>query len=290
MLLKGDASQLEWRVKVFLAQDPVGMKEIELVQSGKLASFHDLNKEAFGLPNKTIAKVFLYRMIFADAFGDNGYSGPAFAYANDAEFQGTSKSVKYWENVVEKFFDKYKGVRKHSIDTIKEAVDKGFLTVPSGCHYPYAPRLRRGVLDWPRTEILNYPVQGFSAHLMQVARLLAYEELQELINAGIVPPELALFINTVHDDIEMDVDNHPNLCYTICCLLEDSFRGIPKGFEQRYGSKINVPMSGEIKFGMSLDDESMEKFNRATFFDDYEKYIENYEKQKNLSSGVLSKK
>ena len=115
MLLKGDAAQLEWRVKVLLAQDKVGMEEIKLVQEGKLASFHDLNRVEFGLPDKQVAKTFLYRMIFADAFGDRGHEGPAFSYANDAEFQGTSKSVKYWAEVIGRFFNKYKGVNKHSI-------------------------------------------------------------------------------------------------------------------------------------------------------------------------------
>ena len=85
LLLKCDASQLEWRVKVFLAQDKVAMQEIE-----ENLDLHTDNQKVFGLPSRLIAKIFIYRMIFADAFGPNGYDGPAYAYANDNEFSQTS--------------------------------------------------------------------------------------------------------------------------------------------------------------------------------------------------------
>lgn len=260
MLLKSDAKNLEWRVKIFLAQDKVGLAEI----NDPKIDVHTDNQKQFGLPDRQIAKTFVYRMIFADAFGDNGFAGPAYAYANDAEFQGTSKSVKYWEPVVGRFFEKYKGIHDDSIRSIRQAVDTGFLTVPSGRFYPFQPRLRRGVLDWPRTEILNYPVQGFSADLMQIARLLVYERIPQ--NSRV------LLVNTVHDDIEVDVDNDPNLVYNVCIILEEAFKDIPKGFKERYGSEVNVPMEGEVKFGMTLDEDSMHKFNRKTFFADWKKY------------------
>lgn len=259
MLLKVDASQLEWRTKVFLSQDKIGIQEI---LDGK--DFHSDNQTFFTLPSRLIAKIFVFRMIFADAFGDQGFAGPAWSYANDAEFQAVSKSTNYWEQVVTKFFEKYKGIHEHSISSIKEAVDKGILTVPSGRFYLFAPRLRRGILDWPRSEILNYPVQGFSADLMQVARLIIYERMPKRKDV--------LLINTVHDDVELDVDNDPYLVYTISILLEDAFKDIPKVFEQLYGSPINVPMAGEVKYGMTLDEESMHKFNRKTFFDDWKKF------------------
>lgn len=259
MLLKVDAKTLEWRVKVFLAQDKVAMKEI-----GEDLDFHTDNQSYFRLPSRQIAKTFVYRMIFADAFGEKGFNGPAYAYANDAEFQGTSKSVKFWEEVVSRFFDKYKGIHQHSIESIREAVDTGRLTVPSGRWFPFQPRLKRGVLDWPRSEILNYPVQGFSADLVQVARILIQERLPKT-------PRI-LLINTVHDDVELDVDNDPELVYNVCMLLEQAFKDIPDGFERMYGSKINVPMGGEVKYGMTLDEDSMHKFNKDTFAGEWVKH------------------
>ena len=55
MLLKADAQQLEWRTKVFLSQDPVALREIQNNED-----LHSDNQKFFQLPNRTIAKNFLY--------------------------------------------------------------------------------------------------------------------------------------------------------------------------------------------------------------------------------------
>ena len=264
MLLKVDASQLEWRVKVLLANCPVGKKEI-------LSGFdlHTDNQSKFELPSRTLAKIFVYRMIFADAFGDRGFAGPAYAYANDADFQAASKSPKYWENVVTKFFEKYPAIYEHSRGLIKLAGDTGRLSVPSGRFWTFKLEEKyNGILDLPRTKILNYPVQGFSADLVQVARLNLWKATLELRSKGLV-----YFINTVHDDIELDVDNSPEVVYTISKEMEKAFFDIPVSFKRMYGSEIDVPMAGEVKYGFTLDEESMKKFKKDTFEQDYKEYL-----------------
>src|SRR3990167_2458859 len=173
MLLKCDASLLEWRVKVFLAQDKVGMEE--LLNNRDL---HTENQEFFKLPTRLIAKTFIYRMIFADAFGERGYNTPAYSYANDPEFMQTSSSVKYWETVIEKFFKKYYGIKEHSLNLIRSAIETGRVESPSGRFYTYHQKAKRdGSLDWPRTEILNHIVQGFSADIVSEARLILWHRL-----------------------------------------------------------------------------------------------------------------
>src|SRR4051812_1948996 len=96
VILKGDAAQLEWRVKAFLAQDQVAIAEI----NDPTRDIHQENVDVFKLPTRTVAKNFLYRMIFADAFGDKGFKGPAYAYVNDPNFSPTSRSVAFWEGVI----------------------------------------------------------------------------------------------------------------------------------------------------------------------------------------------
>lgn len=253
MLLKADAAQVEFRAKIFLAQDKVGIKEV-------LEKFdqHSDNQKRFNLPTRTIAKNFLYRMIFADAFGEQGFRGPAFAYAGDPSFMEASKKVAFWEEVVEKFFDKYQGIYEHSIACIREATETGMVLNPSGRFYPFTPIVKwNGESDWPRTQILNYPVQGLAADFMTEARKEAWKTIPR--------SDKVLFINTVHDDVEMDVANDMELCYNICILLEKAFAKIPENFEKSYGVKVNVPMAGEVKFGMSLFEESMFKFKPETF-------------------------
>jgi hypothetical protein len=263
MLLKADAAQLEWRVKVYQSQDRVGMQEII-----DLLDLHTDNQKVFGLPSRLIAKIFIYRMIFADAFGEKGYRGPAYAYANDADFMKTSTSVKFWESVLENFFGKYEGVLQNSVGLIREATSTGKIVIPSGRFYTFEQRATFKGMDWPRSDILNYPTQGLSADFMAMARKAAFD-LVEKLGYG----ERALFINTVHDDIEMDVDNDPEIVYNISIALEKAFDMIPWMFERQYGVKVNVPMAGEVKFGFSLHEDGMSKFKQETFNETWNKTI-----------------
>lgn len=245
-----------------MAQDKVGMKEI-----AENFDIHTDNKNKFGLPTRTIAKNFLYQMIFADAFGEQGLNGPAYSYAHKADFQEASTSVKFWENVIERFFEKYQGIYNHSVELIRRATSTGRITNPSGRFYKFSPlRTWSGQIDWPRTKILNYPIQGFSADLITVARLLLRTRIP-LLGYG----KRALLINTVHDDVESDVDNDPEIVYNVCVLMEECFRDINSEFKKKFGIEINVPMAGEVKFGWTLYEKDMVKFNAVTFEDDWRK-------------------
>lgn len=262
MLIKADAAQLEWRVKTFLAQDEVAIAEI----LDPTRSIHLENKEAFGLPNKTVAKNFLYRMIFADAFGEQGFKGPAFAYVNDPNFSPTSKSVKFWHEVIERFFKKYSKVHEHSVSLIREGCEGGRIHSPSGREYQYKPYTNwQGEIDWPRTHMLNHIVQGFSADLMLLARRILFKQWDK---------SLGLLINTVHDDIEADVPNSPGTIYEACCLMEAMGEYIPSEAKKWFGIDLNVPMEFEVKFGRNLHEDSMIKFNNTTFSEDYKKCVQ----------------
>lgn len=246
------------------------MREIE-----ENLDLHTDNQKVFGLPSRLIAKIFIYRMIFADAFGPNGYDGPAYAYANDVEFSLTSTSKKFWVGVIERFFAKYPQVREHSLNLIREATTTGKIVNPSGRFYPFEPYQKwDGNTDWPRTNILNYPVQGLAADFMQLARLdigkKYWEEWKPKWG------DRVLLINTVHDDIEMDigVDKDPEILYNICNELIKSFRNIPLLFQKRYGVRVNVPQDGECSFGSTLAESNMCKFKPASFEADYQNYIE----------------
>lgn len=266
-MIKADASTLEWRVKLFLAQDKVGIREIIDKED-----IHTNNQVAFGLPSRLVSKVFIYRLIFADAFGERGYSGPAWAYAHDSDFMGTSESPKFWEKVVERFFTKYEGVREHSLSCIRTAIKDGRITIPTGRFYPFTQKLKKGKLDWPRSEILNYPVQGFAADYMKQVRLLAWNRIRKL-GYG----DKCLFICTVHDDLQLDcsaIDNNPEIVYNVSQVLIKCFEDAPKLFEKNYGFKMEIPMTGEIKYGYSLYEPDMMKFNKDTFQEDWYNYAD----------------
>jgi len=72
MLIKIDAAQLEWRTAVVLSGDKVGIDEIN-----SKADIHELNRTAFTLPTRLIAKTYLFRTIFR---------GTGYSFSRDPNF------------------------------------------------------------------------------------------------------------------------------------------------------------------------------------------------------------
>lgn len=239
MLIKADAKQLEWRVAVYLSSDTIALAEILNNED-----IHEKNRVLLGLPTRLIAKTFLFRLI---------YGGTCWAYAKDPEFTHVSSDPKFWQRVIDDFYAKYTGLARWHESIVEEAISNGYLTIPSGRRYDFQPyRDKQGDIKWPRTTILNYPVQGFSADLMTIARISAFKRLIKF------SPKV-LLVNTVHDDIEIDLDFTPDLCYNVCLTMEQVFRDVPMNFEKMYGVEFNVPLIGEISFGQNL--KVMEEFH-----------------------------
>src|SRR5687768_13315743 len=113
MLIQCDASQLEWRTILQLAQDEVGIQEV-LAK----ADAHSLNQKAFELPSRLIAKIYLFRTIFR---------GSGWSFANDPDFMHVSADPKYWDKVNEKFFAKYVGIDKCHKKWAEEVIKNGVI-------------------------------------------------------------------------------------------------------------------------------------------------------------------
>jgi len=224
--LTADAKALEWVAAVFLAQDPVGTHELITGLDQ-----HSLNQEAFGLPTRGIAKVFLFRLIFGGKY-----------YHNDPDFMAVSKDKAYWDNVIEAFYTKYKGIAKWDKDIVQEAMLNGHTLMPTGRTYKYEPYLRKGEHFWPITTILNYPRQGLGADLMAIIRVLVWRK----INDQQIPN--TMICSTVHDDIKVDTD-YPEL---IKGIYHEAFAEAPKAFEQSFGIPFNLPLRCELKIGTNL--------------------------------------
>jgi len=88
---------------------------------------------------------------------------------------------------------------------------------------------------------------------MQVARISAWRRLRDK----------ALFVSTVHDDLELDVNltGNEETCYNICIELEDVFTDVSKNVSKLYGYDLPVPLAGEVAFGNNLKD--MIEFDRS---------------------------
>jgi len=237
MLVKIDSAQLEWRTAVFLSNDPIGIAEIN---SGE--DIHNNNKEAFGLPDRLTAKVYLFRTIFRG----NGWS-----FANDPNFSHVSTDPEYWEDINNKFYTKYKGLDAWHHE-LKDLVIRGQPIVgPTGRFWkiPMKEYQKKNwktgklenVLDIPWTTLSNYPVQGTGADIMKVARISLWNRLKN---------SKALLISTVHDDLKLDVPDS-ELDFVIKTAT-DVFNDLPKNFKKLFNVDMPIPFPGEVSVGKDL--------------------------------------
>ena len=151
---------------------------------------HTLNAERFGLPDRRIAKIFVFRLI---------YGGSAWAYVFDPDFNWISKDPKYWQRIIDEFYNKYKGIAKQHTAWIQEATLNSRLVMPTGRIYPFT-RDEKG--NWPRTRILNYPVQGLGHDLMSIVRV-SFRRRLDSDDFADCRNDIKL-CSTVHDSVVVD--------------------------------------------------------------------------------------
>jgi len=232
MLVSCDAAQLEWRTILELSRDETGIAEI---LSG--ADTHSLNQEAFNLPSRLIAKIYLFRTI---------YRGSGYAFANDPAFMHVSTDPKFWDKIGERFYSKYSGIdRQHKLWASMVASGKS-LVGPFGREWSIQMgRDQRGNLKIPWTILTNYPVQGTGADVMMLARISFARRLAVL---GIP----ALLVSTVHDSIVVDVEK--KYVSQIAKLFYEVFEDLIKNIKGAFGYDWVVPLGCEVKYGKNLQD------------------------------------
>lgn len=153
---------------------------------------------------------------------------------------GVSTSEKYWQKVIDEFYDKYNGIQRWHSKLIDTAKREGKLEIPSGRFFPIVPEKTRFGLKWPETIIKNYPVQGFGADLVMLARLEAFKLLR---NAGVK----SVLISTIHDSIVADCPE--NEVELVGHILSSAVESIPDLCRSVFGYKFSLPMSAEVQFG-----------------------------------------
>ena len=227
MLINVDFSGLEWRVAMYYSQDKVGIQEI--VDGVKI---HDVNKEYFGFPEKLHAKIFLFRLVFG---------GTKFGFANDPVMAAVNPRPDFWQGIIDKTYDKYKGLAKWHKKIKQEARETGRLVAPSGREFRFKPILKNGTPEWPDGQIMNYPVQGFGADIVKIARIATYKRLMPHRNRGI------LLINTVHDSLMADAPD-PEVGFT-AGIIQKVFDDVPSLVSRCFNINYNIPMGCEIEIG-----------------------------------------
>jgi DNA polymerase-1 len=189
-----------------------------------------------GKAGRLVAKVLKFRII---------YGGTGYSFAKDPDFTGVSSSVKFWDGIIEKYYAKYKGLKKWHDQLLAMAKRDGYITIPSGRYYEFKPELKYNNWQWPLTTIKNYPVQGLGADLVMLARIEAYRLIQESRLE-------ALMVGTIHDSIV--VDTPEKNCYTICMLLKQAVEAVPRLCLETFNYPFSLPLTCELQVGKNKRD------------------------------------
>lgn len=201
---------------------------------------HDANRSRFGLgegkPGRLVAKVLKFRII---------YGGGAWSFAHDPDFTGVSTSVEFWQRVIDEYYTKYKGVKKWHDSIIETVKKEGYLSVPSGRSYHYTPMYKNGEWKWPDTQIKNYPVQGFGADLVMLARIEFYKKFRESGLEG-------KLIQTIHDSIVVDIP--AKNCYTVSRMMKESVEAVPDLCKKHFNYNFSLPLTCEVQAGPNKKD------------------------------------
>ena len=225
-----DFKSLEVVTAAWLSQDKIMMQEII---AG--TDMHEANRSAFNLPSRLIAKVLKFRIL---------YGGTAYSFSKDPDFTSVSKNVKYWEEVIEKYYAKYQGLAKWHKQIIYEATTTGSVTTPFGRQFHYEQqRKSNGDITWPITDIKNYPVQGTGADIVCMARVMAHKKFKGLKSK---------LISTVHDSIVADCTEDE--VQLVCEIFDKEIKKTPQYLKQYYGVDFNLPLLGEVSVGPNMLD------------------------------------
>lgn len=222
MIVNCDVKGLEVVVAAWLSQDEVLIQE--LIDG---VDIHGANQEAFNLPERVVAKVLKFRIL---------YGGTEHGFVKDSDFTRVSTSKKYWANVIEKYYDKYKGIAKWHNSLLREVGRTGQIVSPFGRVFKY--KIKDGRL--PEAAIKNHIVQGTGADIVSIARVSLYKRWK---NANID----GLLINTVHDSIVVDCDR--KCVQDVVSVFNGVFIDLPNNINSVFNVKFTLPIECEIEVG-----------------------------------------
>ena len=221
MLISADVRGLEVVTAAWLSNDQVLRKEI---CDG--VDIHGENQRAFNLPDRLTAKRFKFKMI---------YGGTAPGFVEDPDLKITGFSRTKWEKVIEEYYAKYQGIAQWHQEIIAQVLSCGFLEIPSGRVFDYRALLKEK--DWYYLpKIKNYPVQGFGADIVKIARISLWRRWNK---------DYGLLCNTIHDSIVLDIPSP--MVYNISMVVNNVFADLPANLSKQYQINWDLPLTAELK-------------------------------------------
>jgi len=185
-----------------------------------------------GKEHRQDCKIFNFRMI---------YGGSPYAFFMDAAMPNLSKDE--WQEIVNRFWEKYAGLHSQHRTWIRTVYAQGYIKNPTGRILTFHKLQKSdGSIGYSNTQAVNYPVQSLAtADIVPLAIVVANKRLRK---AGI-PFD---FINAVHDSLVYDCPSEKSMEDTARIVLS-VFRDLPKLIKAYFGFDFNVPLDGEAKAG-----------------------------------------
>ena len=233
MLVNADVKSLELVTAAYLSRDKVMMRELR-----ERVDIHGDNQAKFDLPERRIAKIFVFRLI---------YGGSAYSYARDPDFNWISTNWKYWQRAIDAFYEKYEGMHRWHEFLVQTVSEYWELVLPTGRIYPYSlVTAPNGERIMPRTTILNYPVQGLGADMVAIARTNFFDQYLSY-DWGRQRPML---VSSVHDSLL--VDSPVEHVDAVAQMLNTAVNTAPETFERLFDTPFDLPLLAEVQVGPNL--------------------------------------
>jgi len=147
----------------------------------------------------------------------------------------------------DRFYQIYEGIYAWHQSLMTGTLKNGTVETPSGRQYfwPNVIRTKNNRVSFA-TQILNYPVQGFSADLVQLACIRAFRMFKE-------QKLKSKLILTVHDSVVSDT--HPDEIEQVQAILKSAMEGVGEEAKKRFDYSLVVPLDIEISQGKNWLDQ-----------------------------------
>lgn len=226
-LISADYSQLELRILAHITHDEVMMeayKNNEDIHNKTARLVFGAKSDADLKEKRRLAKIVNFGIAYAvEAFGLS-------------QRVGLSKSEA--KQVIEDYYNTYKGIKKYMDDTPEKAREQGYITTIFGRRrlFPSINDRNYNVRSRAEREAINMPIQGTASDIVKIAMLRVDEALQQ---SGLK----AKMLMQVHDELLLEAP-------------EDEIKKVTEIVkrEMESAAKLDVPLIAEIGVGENWKD------------------------------------
>ena len=222
LLVSADYSQIDLRVLAHYAKDPALLHAFnngEDIHRRTASEVFNVAPELVTPEMRRVAKTVNFGIVY-------GMSAYGLAKELDVEH-------KKAKEFIDRYFDRYPGVKAYMKDAVRQAREKGYVTTILG-RRRYIPDINsksRPVREFAERTAINTPIQGSAADIIKLAMLNVYTALKD---AGLK----AEILLQVHDELVIEVEENDRA--RLCSLLKEQMEDV---------ISLSVPLTISVGWG-----------------------------------------